>query len=254
MEIAMGKEQLFKFGIPLVVLTLVSYSLIYLFATPIKKDLESAEFKSQEKKSSIKIQAQKTKASLAKLEIRQENNHNQMPTPSEEASVSKIDARAFEKLKKSYLEKLSGSQQEYAQILDEVNKEFEKLKKISQTNSFKLSKLDSLQPSVRYYLATFLDIKGKDLVEQDLDRVNFTDENWYYISRFTQHNDFKLLLGQNRVSKDEFHPVRLKSLYQTNADIRYQKIKEKYQIDNQIDDQIDDQEKSKRLVLDDEMF
>lgn len=252
MEIAMRKEQLFKFGISLVVLILVSYSLVYLFATPIKKDLESVALKSKEEKLSIKMQAQKAKASLSKFEIRQENNANQMPTPSEKAFVSKMDSSAFERLKKNYLEKLSGSQQEYAQIYDEVNKDFEKLKKISQQKSFKLSKLDSLQPPVRYYLATFLDIKGEDLVEQDLDRVNFTDEDWYYISRFTQHNDFKLLLSQNRVSKSEFHPERLKSLYQTNADIRYQKIKVKYQLDNQLDNQSDDQEKSEQL--EEEMF
>ena len=72
----------------------------------------------------------------------------------------------------------------------------------------KIDKTLLLNPALRIAVATYLEIAPQDLTEQDLKDAEISNKIWKRIVSFSQTSDFRVLLLQGKLSKEEIEKFK----------------------------------------------
>lgn len=68
-------------------------------------------------------------------------------------------------------------------------------------------------PELNIALSILTEVEPSGLNRQDVDRLNFESEQWYFVKAFAASEDFKILLSQGRLTRESMAPAKLKRLY-----------------------------------------
>ena len=171
--------------------------------------------------SSVKERALKAQVAMSNS-LFKEIKSQQNTDDKKQRNQSLLSESEFRSKYENLIEQLSLSQNEIAEKIDLIELEHQNLINLARQSGIKISAVESLSPSMAFYLSNYLDIDIERLSEDDLNKIEMSSEHWNYIRTFLNSNDFKILLSKNRINQNLINPERLKLTYQSNDNIREQ--------------------------------
>lgn len=206
----MELKKIYPFFISIIACVLFGWGVIYISLSGKADEIVESSVKER----ALKAQVALSKSLFKEIKSKQSNIKKEQ---SDQALLTESEYRLkYEKL----IEQLSLSQNEIAKKIDLIELEHQNLINLARQSRIKISAVESLSPSMAFYLSSYLDIDIERLSDDDLNKIKMSSEHWNYIRTFLNSNDFKILLSKNRVDQHLINPERLKLTYQSNDNIR----------------------------------
>ncbi len=206
----MELKKIYPFFISIIACVLFGWGVIYISLSGKADEIVESSVKER----ALKAQVALSKSLFKEIKSKHSNNKKEQ---SDQALLTESEYRLkYEKL----IEQLSLSQNEIAKKIDLIELEHQNLINLARQSGIKISAVESLSPSMAFYLSSYLDIDIERLSDDDLNKIKMSSEHWNYIRTFLKSNDFKILLSKNRVDQHLINPERLKLTYQSNDNIR----------------------------------
>lgn len=206
----MELKKIYPFFISIIACVLFGWGVIYISLSGKADEIVESSVKER----ALKAQVALSKSLFKEIKSKHSNNKKEQ---SDQALLTESEYRLkYEKL----IEQLSLSQNEIAKKIDLIELEHQNLINLARQSGIKISAVESLSPSMAFYLSSYLDIDIERLSDDDLNKIKMSSEHWNYIRTFLNSNDFKILLSKNRVDQHLINPERLKLTYQSNDNIR----------------------------------
>lgn len=131
-----------------------------------------------------------------------------------------IENRVSLKLKTSYFTSLDQHPLKLSSDLPNIEKKHARLLETMRKEGYKIDRIVQMKPKLAIVLSVYLNIPVSKLHPNDLNTLELTNKDWYLIKRFSESNDFKLMLKRDTLTNDYVQLENLSKIYENTNSLK----------------------------------